>query len=190
MTSNEFIVKTLATLVRQIPTLKVLYENQKGTDTHVVDVKPISMLNDRLFKAYEEKITFEFIKMFPSENIVFITPNSYTQIKNVEREFVGKCFTDSVNIYIPSTILEWVGHHTFATEVNTVYANMIDVLTFADSSKSTRATAYPQIGELVESKLVVKNLFAVLEEFSAANARGFDTSKIDDAGESNFAMAA
>lgn len=184
MTSSEHIAKVLKDLVKQVPAVKILYEYQKGIDTHVVEVKPGTTLNDHLFKAYEEKITFEFIQLFPTENIFFVTPDSYTRIQKVEQEFVGESFVDHVDNYIRYAILA----SALTAEVNTVSIDKDAIFSYVESLKSRKVTNDALVGS-VATTLVDISLADILKGFSATE-RGFSESKIDSAGESNYAMAA
>ena len=85
MKSKEFIVAKLNELYSKFNNIKIRYEYRANTYSHLVEIIPLSF-----FEASEEYMTIEatiedeFESIFPSENIVFISEGSLSEINNPE----------------------------------------------------------------------------------------------------------
>ena len=61
------------------------------TNTHFIEITPNSLFNsNREYQIQEEKITLEFINLFPEENISFISDDAFVGIDKVDYEIKGK----------------------------------------------------------------------------------------------------
>ncbi len=85
MKSKEFIKSKLNELYSKFNNIKIRYEYRANTYSHLVEIIPLSF-----FEASEEYMTIEaniedeFESIFPSENIVFISEGSLSEINNPE----------------------------------------------------------------------------------------------------------
>ena len=85
MKSKEFIEAKLNELYSKFNSIKIRYEYRANTYSHLVEIIPLSF-----FEASEEYMTIEaniedgFESIFPSENIVFISEGSLSEINNPE----------------------------------------------------------------------------------------------------------
>ncbi|MBN2164638.1 MAG: hypothetical protein JW717_00005 [Marinilabiliaceae bacterium] len=85
MKSIEFLETKLNELYAKFSDVKIRYEYRANTYSHLVEIIPLSF-----FEASEEYMTIEaniedeFESIFPSENIVFISEGSLSEINNPE----------------------------------------------------------------------------------------------------------
>jgi hypothetical protein len=87
MKSKEFIIQRLNKFASSFPELKLRYEFNQNTVTHIIEVKPLHIYesNEDYLRA-EDEFEEEFEKLYPSEEIIFISEGSLTEIKNPEHE--------------------------------------------------------------------------------------------------------
>ena len=87
MNSKKFIQKELKLLASWFSEAKIRYEYRENTHSHIIEITPLNFYeNDESYRQEEAGIENEFEKLFPAENIVFISENSLTEIKNPEFE--------------------------------------------------------------------------------------------------------
>ncbi|MCF8308931.1 MAG: hypothetical protein K9I68_07985 [Bacteroidales bacterium] len=88
MNSKEFLNKKLDELAFKFDTIKIRYEYRKSTNSHLIEVLPSDVFNDNEAYINEEiAIRDYFEESFPNENIVFISEDSLSEIKNPEKEY-------------------------------------------------------------------------------------------------------
>jgi len=77
MTSQDFIKNKIDLLVSIFPNIKCRYEYEADDDTHTIEITPDSFYNSNIdLPKLEREITTEFIRMFPSEGLFFVTDKS------------------------------------------------------------------------------------------------------------------
>ncbi len=94
MQSSEFLTEKLQQIAEKFTGIKIRYEFRYNSQSHIVEILPLDLFEgDELFMEEEAKLETEFEKLYPSEDIVFISENSLTEIKNPEfelgNEFIG-----------------------------------------------------------------------------------------------------
>lgn len=85
MKAKDFIEEKLRLLASKFNEVQIRYEYRANTRSHLVEVIPMSFFEgNKDYIEEEAKIEDEFEKLFPEENIVFISEGSLTEIKNVD----------------------------------------------------------------------------------------------------------
>ena len=85
MRSKEFLIEKLKELSSKFENIKIRYEYRVSTCSHLVEVIPLAVFdNDDAYMSEEEKLENEFESLFPGEDIVFISEDSLTKIKDPE----------------------------------------------------------------------------------------------------------
>jgi len=94
MKSKKFIKEKLELLFAQFNDIKIRYEYTANTYSHLIEVTPLDFFeeNER-YMTLEAELEEEFESLFPSENIVFISEGSLSEIKSAEFELGGKSIT-------------------------------------------------------------------------------------------------
>ena len=83
MNSSEYIISRLKQLACNIPNIQIRYEFRIITQTHIVEVLPLIFFKENEQYINEEvKLETDFEQLYPSENIVFISESSLTEIRN------------------------------------------------------------------------------------------------------------
>ncbi|MBN2745407.1 MAG: hypothetical protein JXR34_01660 [Bacteroidales bacterium] len=81
--SIEFLKTRLNELYSKFSDIKIRYEYNPNTVTHIIEVIPLSFFQqDKEYMIFEETIEQNFEASFPSENILFISEDSLTEIIN------------------------------------------------------------------------------------------------------------
>jgi hypothetical protein len=87
MKSREFIEKNLQSLASKFDEAKIRYEYREDTHSHIIEVVPLNFYeNNESYMEEEARIEDEFEELFPTENIVFISEESLTEIKKPDFE--------------------------------------------------------------------------------------------------------
>ena len=95
MESKTYIIKKLEELKNLIENIEIKYEYRTSTNTHIIEINPISVFNnDNLYIQFEEDIQDEFESLFHFEEILFISEESLTKIRNVEFELLNETFRE------------------------------------------------------------------------------------------------
>ena len=115
MTPQDFIINSLNGLVMEFPYVRARYENHLLSNAHFVEVVPneVYRLNEE-YQKWEEKVTFQFIEKFPSENLCFISDDAIVGIGNIDYEAKGELF--ELDLYYSG------GNFNTAIEVKTIEA--------------------------------------------------------------------
>lgn len=87
MKAKVFLEKKLEELFSKFEEIKIRYEYMANTRSHIVEIMPFSLFEENKDYLVEEtNIEDEFELLFPTENIVFISEGSLTEIKNADIE--------------------------------------------------------------------------------------------------------
>ena len=99
-TAKEFLIDNLNWLSETFPEIHIRYEID--TNYHIIEVVPISVFNNNedYLKA-EMFVENRFEEMFPNEEILFISEDSLTKIKNAEYEFGKDLISMDIGIETP-----------------------------------------------------------------------------------------
>lgn len=121
MNSKEFIQNELKLLASRFSEAKIRYEYRENTHSHIIEITPLNFYeNDESYRQEEARIENEFEKLFPAENIVFISEGSLTEIQKAEFEWGYADLTfESESSFIE---FEFFG---FSNEVNSVDVNYL-----------------------------------------------------------------
>jgi len=88
MKAKEYILNKLTELSTLFTDISIRYEFRTNTNSHLIEVTPLYFYeNNQDYLIAESNIEDEFESLFPSENVVFISENSLTEIKEAELEF-------------------------------------------------------------------------------------------------------
>ena len=87
ITAKEFLIDNLNWLSELFPEIHIRYEIRSNINSHIVEVIPVSVFNNNedYLKA-EISIEKQFERLFPDADIVFISEDSLTKIKNAGYE--------------------------------------------------------------------------------------------------------
>lgn len=93
MNPVDYIITSAKELVQLFPNTKVRYENEINSNTHIIEVIPNEVYNlNKDYQAWEEYKTFDFIRLFPTQNICFISDDAVVSIDAVAFEIKGSAF--------------------------------------------------------------------------------------------------
>ncbi len=85
-TAKEFLIDNLNWLSELFPEIHIRYEIRNNN--HIIEVVPVSVFeNDENYLKAEILLEKQFEQFFPDEEIIFISEDSLTRIKNAEYEF-------------------------------------------------------------------------------------------------------
>jgi len=83
MSAKEFLTDKLKKMSLKFKDIKIRYEYRKSTMSHIVEVIPLLIFNnDEEYMRVEFELEEEFENLFPDEDIVFVSEDSLTEIKN------------------------------------------------------------------------------------------------------------
>lgn len=81
MKPSEFINKKIEYLKFKFKDIEIKYQYKITTNTHVIHISPLSLYENNIEYLFEEEdIENEFIKLYPSEELLFISEDSLTKI--------------------------------------------------------------------------------------------------------------
>ncbi|GHB83851.1 hypothetical protein [Persicitalea jodogahamensis] len=96
MTNSIDLAKNIVDrLVMALPTIKCRYEYRDYSDTHMIEVLPLSVYDSEAFENAAEPLLMEFISQFMGESLCFISDESLSSIKNSMYEAQGKAYLSS-----------------------------------------------------------------------------------------------
>lgn len=78
-TPNEFIDLSMNKIRNKFPGAKLRYK-QLNSGTHCINILPLNLYDQIDYKLFEINIEDKFYKLFPREDIMFISEGSLTQI--------------------------------------------------------------------------------------------------------------
>lgn len=86
MNSKEFLDKKLNNLAFKFDTIKIRYEYRESTNSHLIEVLPFGVFNNNdAYISEEVSIMDDFEENFPTENIVFISEDSLSEVRNTDK---------------------------------------------------------------------------------------------------------
>ena len=104
MKARDYIENKLNELVSRFDDIQIRYEYRNNTRSHLVEIIPLSFFEENE-EYFEEEVAFEdeFEQLFPSENIVFISEGSLTEIKtpHLKLGYEKIKFNNEVFTYFP-----------------------------------------------------------------------------------------
>jgi len=77
----NFLIEKLKDLHNKFDNIEIRYEYREKTKSHIIEIKPFELYNDIEYIDSEIIIENEFEKLFPEENIIFISDKSLTCIE-------------------------------------------------------------------------------------------------------------
>jgi hypothetical protein len=87
MNSVNLIIRELRSISKYIEGIEIRYEFDKVNLIHLVEVKPLDLFeNNTAYLDKEIEIEDKFFKLFPKENLVFISEDSLCKINNPDLE--------------------------------------------------------------------------------------------------------
>lgn len=86
ITSKEFLREQLQSIYNKLYNIEISYEFRTGT--HIIKIAPEYIYNNNEYIELEIELEEAFLKKFPNEEIMFISNNSLTEIKNAEFVFL------------------------------------------------------------------------------------------------------
>jgi hypothetical protein len=86
MRVSEFIEKKLTDLVRTHKSATVRYGYDSFSDTHIIEVSPVSLFESDEFAEWEANFYRESLKEYPDSDISFIPKNAAVPIEKIEFE--------------------------------------------------------------------------------------------------------
>lgn len=103
MKSQEFLKEKLTYLSSKFKDVKIRYEYRKNTQSHIIEIIPLSIYNDdEKYMMAEAKLEDEFESLFINENIIFVSEDSLTEIKTPN-------FTLGYDVFFENQVLNyWV----------------------------------------------------------------------------------
>ena len=85
MKSKAFIKDKLNLLFAKYNNIKIRYEHRIPTTSHLIEILPFSLYDqNEEYMAFESEFESEFESKFPDENILFISEESLSEIRNPE----------------------------------------------------------------------------------------------------------
>jgi hypothetical protein len=101
MKAKDFIEEKLRLLASKFKEVHIRYEYRTNTRSHLVEIIPLRFFeeNESYFEE-EANIEDEFEKLYPEENIIFISEGSLTEIKNADLELGYEKFSFDYNSFI------------------------------------------------------------------------------------------
>lgn len=83
MNSQNFLKEKLNNLTILFPGIKVKYEIKNRSFTkHIIEISPVNVYEDKTYMDVESDLSFEFERLFPSEEIMFVSENSLVRVDN------------------------------------------------------------------------------------------------------------
>lgn len=108
MKAKDFLKTKLKAIFLELDGLEIAYEYRVATATHIVEVKPAKMFYLDRYVDMEISLEDEFREKFPHEELLFVTEDSLTEIRNPDFVYSVKLnftLTDSVENVFKSALL-------------------------------------------------------------------------------------
>lgn len=121
MTPKEYIVIELKSFINDFPQTRVRYEHDLSSETHFVEVVPNQIYHlDADYVKWECNFFDNFINLFPSENVCFISDDAIVGLQNIDFEIYGKEFVSpfTVNSGVMSLLDDWIHASSFVKGVD------------------------------------------------------------------------
>lgn len=82
MESEQYLLSKIDAIFNQIGNIKIRYEHKRYNDVHLVEILPLSILNNIDYLKLEKKLDDEFESLYPLENLLFVSNDSLMEISN------------------------------------------------------------------------------------------------------------
>lgn len=89
MNATEYIIKRLQGFAETFKKAKARYEYDSLTQSHTIEISPLSIYNSDDFLEWEGKIFDEFVFLYPTETIGFISEDALVGIDSVNYAIEG-----------------------------------------------------------------------------------------------------
>ena len=120
LTSSEFVKSKLFDLYHKAKGVKIRYEHKKNIYTHIIEVLPIELYRDEEYMTLEIDLIDEFNKLFPKEEILFISENS---LNKITQPLLKIGYESELHYSGLSNVLNWRGLNLISVSAdNTSYA--------------------------------------------------------------------
>lgn len=101
MTSQEYIIKELNSLVEKFPKLVFKYKFDNTDSTHIIAVEPLNEFNgNKEYLNAESDFVYYFENTFLPETVLFVSQDSLTKI--IEPDMIFK--RESIGIFIKEKV--------------------------------------------------------------------------------------
>jgi hypothetical protein len=94
MKSSEYIKKAITELLIMFPSAKCRYEHKNYSEMHLLEITPISFLENEAFIEASERLVDDFIDNYPLESMSFLPKNSMVKISQNFAAFFGKNYIE------------------------------------------------------------------------------------------------
>ncbi|MDR3188490.1 MAG: hypothetical protein LBT94_04810 [Prevotellaceae bacterium] len=107
ITSKEYIISELKTLVKDFPNVRVRYEYDSRALVHCVEVVPREMYHSSdEYISWENEMTDRFIQRFSGQNVCFVSDDAYVGVKNAEFTLYGDSFAPASTTKEAATVAQ------------------------------------------------------------------------------------
>ena len=90
MKSKIYIKEELKKIYQSIDNIFIKYEFRRSISTHIVEITPLTIFeSDKNYINLEIDLEENFQKLFPEEEIIFVSNDSLITVNNSEFEFTG-----------------------------------------------------------------------------------------------------
>lgn len=179
MNSQEYLKNQLDRLVESFPSIRVRYEDDISNNSHFVEITPLEVYkNDSVYQQAEDEITLDFIGNYPTENIVFISENSETDLTKLDYERVGSHFYNTPTMAVLSEFNNFPVNHLIFSDL------------FKDFKPDYFTTLHTNVFVAISQNMLVGSLEPNVFFPSHIEISGISNVALDPAGENNYALAA
>ena len=99
MRAQEFIVEKLNSLINKFKTIKARYEYDIASKSHIIEITPNDIYHhDDTYIAWEHETMSEFLSLYKSENLCFISDDDIMGIENETYSCQGQFYDPSYNV--------------------------------------------------------------------------------------------
>ncbi len=106
MTTNDFLYSRLSDISLNFPDLCIRYEYQSDRRRHLIEVLPSLVFhNDLDYMKAESELESDFERLFPEEEVIFISADSLLSIRNAIFELGPYTMSSSFSKATPVTVV-------------------------------------------------------------------------------------
>ncbi len=99
MNEKSYIRQKICELVLRFPKIKIAYQHNEMSDTHILEIKPVEVFDlNEAYQEFETNLTIEFDEKFFPHSILFISEDSLNSVTHPEFEAVGLMYEMVANI--------------------------------------------------------------------------------------------
>ena len=99
MNVKSYIKQKICELVLRFPIIKIAYQHNEMSDTHILEIKPIEVFDcNETYQEFETNITIEFDEKFFPASILFVSEDSLNRVTHPEFEAVGLMYDMVPNV--------------------------------------------------------------------------------------------